>query len=76
MSTSTISECNADLGHPCDAGPGESPCERCAASIASSWAEALRDWSACRGLRRYAQEMKDAGREHLLSAAEREEVRS
>ncbi len=71
-----MSECNADLGHPCDAGPDETPCERCAASIASSRAEALREWSARQSRqserRRYAQDMRDAGRAHLLSADERE----
>jgi len=63
-------ECTADLGRRCDAGPDGEPCESCQEYEAASMADARRSYDvAClaeRDPERYASEMRDAGRGHLL----------
>lgn len=62
-------KCSADYRHPCDANDGE-PCDACRAWLAESEAEARRSWAAAspqeRDPKKYAQDMRDAGRGHLL----------
>lgn len=64
-------ECNADADHPCDANDGD-PCTSCQAEH-DYW---RRQWESY-GRREYArdlnymQDMKDAGRGHLLREDQR-----
>jgi hypothetical protein len=64
-------ECNADLGHPCDANDGE-PCAPCSAYMAESMADALRSYHPHYAKPAdYAEQMRDVGRGHLLRDDER-----
>ncbi len=64
-------DCTADLDHPCDADDGE-PCPRCVQQLADDDAYFRGQWAktspAERDAKRYEQDMKDAGRGHLVSA--------
>jgi len=62
-------ECNADLDHPCDADDGE-PCPSCVVWAEQSAADARASYAVASPKERnpvqYAQDMRDAGRGHLL----------
>ncbi len=67
--------CNADLGHPCDAGGRDEddnaiPCDACAAYMRIIEREARREWAAAspqeRNPARYEADMRDSGRRRLL----------
>lgn len=66
-------ECNADEGHPCDANDGE-PCDKCRDYLegeSAYWADYFSGGmhAACKeecDPEGYRQDMKDAGRGHLL----------
>lgn len=64
-------DCNADLGHPCDADDGE-PCQSCRQEAAYWKAEYDRTPATVRRLdlaskEELDQELRDAGRGHLVS---------
>jgi hypothetical protein len=60
-----MSECNADLGHPCDANGGE-PCAACVAWLRESEQDARRAWRAAspqeRDPEQYERDLREAGR--------------
>ncbi len=66
-------ECNADVDHHCDADDGE-PCPRCVQACRAAEADYLVSSAAERNVQRYAQDMHEAGRGHLLTDAQREMV--
>lgn len=69
-----IIECNADLGHPCDAGEDGEPCPECQAHRAEAMADARREYDIRspqeKDPEQYAQDLRDAGRGHLLRPGE------
>jgi hypothetical protein len=72
MTPACKTACNADLDHPCDAGGDGEPCPQCLAYQAEGMAEASREWPAEVRRRAYIQDMRDAGRGHLLTPQERD----
>jgi hypothetical protein len=64
-------ECNADLGHPCDAGNNGDPCAECQQYMAEGMAEAKVEYARERDRKQYVADMIDAGRGHLLRPEER-----
>jgi hypothetical protein len=71
-------ECNADLGHHCDADDGD-PCPSCAHARAEAEDYYRARYSTAslaeRNPRKYAEEMAGAGRGHLLTDGEKERLR-
>lgn len=64
-----MTDCNADLGHPCDANDGE-PCADCRRYLEEQAAYWRRAWARAspqeRNPEQYERDMIDAGRGHLL----------
>jgi hypothetical protein len=64
-------KCNAEEGHPssCDANDGEH-CVECQKTIDDAMADARRSWLVAspreRNRKQYVEDMRDAGRGHLL----------
>lgn len=62
-------ECNADEGHPCDAGEDGEPCDKCQSWFDSLEAECRAEAPAREAAMTYEDDMRGAGRGHLLASS-------